>query len=1199
MTQTDSMSPGTLQIPDPLAAGTRNATALLVLGMHRSGTSALSRLLNLLGVELGSDLLPPAADNETGFWEHREIQFIHDRIYEDLQAEWTHVSPLPDHWWERPGIQKRRQQLKEELARDFGNYTLWGIKDPRLCSMLPLWRPLLDELHCKPKCVLIFRNPLEVVRSLVKRDKISESRAYLLWLRSVIESEQYSRDLPRALTTFERILSDWQGQFSQIGRTLEIHWPTPIDQVTDAVSEFIRPSARHHRVEDDSFLADNQVPQQVRRLYAAVLAAVESGHTDQLSVVVDKIAEELAANQPLLVQFVRDLQAETRTIAIERSKDAIRFSGEIGELNQQMTAANADHADQLASAQQEFAAQTQSFTQQFNQVTEKLAASAQELQQSLTHAAEITAQSDALRETITQKNQILDKLRAQQIDGDKQITKLTSGYRQLRNELDEAYRIRDALGVFLRSFWKSKLWMFARPAWLLARALGKLDRGIDQLIPLTDARRTAHGSWEGNAVPLFLIPTAPLIGWVRVRAKLTSSVSSKASLYFDSGSAFNEPEHVELAMVAGNTEIDRMVLLRKPAYLLRFDSARAPGEYVVHSFSLQPISTFWFVGHALLRNLKTAFIGGPTHRPSIWLGLKLLFSGDWSIFHRQLINNAEITAAVTEYDLWLHRHEITDESRGQMRETIAGWQNPPKISIIMPVYNVPEIYLRKCIDSVLKQIYPNWELCIADDASPLPHIKDVLKEYALKDQRIKVAYQPVNGGISVASNAALKLATGEFIALLDHDDEIAEHALFSIAQVIVQDPSVDMIYSDEDKITAADKRHDPFFKPDWSPEYFLACMYTCHLGVYRTKLINDIGGWRKQFDGAQDYDLVLRVIAANAKVHHIPDVLYHWRTLPSSTASHSSAKPQAHFRAQDAIQDYLEMTGKRGTVEDGPSSGFHRVRFAIQGDPKVSIVIPSACRPIDINGRQTWLALECVSSIRRLSTYKNLEIIVLDDNNMSDELTAALGAYDVRRIPFTEPFNFSSKMNLGCFAALGTHLVTMNDDVEVISPDWIECMLEYSQQPEIGAVGAHLLFPDNTHQHTGVTILEGNPGHPFYSFPADHPGYFNSAIVHRNWSAVTAACMMTRADAFKSVGGFTESFPLNYNDVDYCLKLRSTGKRIVYTPYAKLYHHESVTKSGTYAHELEDFKKTWSERFPRDPYYNPNLSLQMGDFRIG
>jgi len=412
-----------------------------------------------------------------------------------------------------------------------------------------------------------------------------------------------------------------------------------------------------------------------------------------------------------------------------------------------------------------------------------------------------------------------------------------------------------------------------------------------------------------------------------------------------------------------------------------------------------------------------------------------------------------------------------------------------------------------------------------------------------------------------------------------------------------------MVYSDEDKMTPAGRHVDPFFKPDWSPEYFLACMYTCHLGVYRTELVRRVGGWRSAFDSSQDYDLVLRLAATGPKVHHVPDILYHWRTIPSSTASGAGAKPEAHERARQAIANYLDLTGRPGTVEDGPSAGFHRVRYKIQGNPLVSLVIPSACREVEVRGRKTWFVLECISSVRRLSTYANLEIVVIDNHDMSDELAERLAPLDVRRLHYTDPgtgrFNLARKLNEGARAARGEQLLLMNDDVEVITPDWVEALLEFGQWPDIGAVGPQLLFPNDTQQHNGVNLLEGNPGHPFYQFPADHPGYFNSSAVHRNWSAVTGACLMTRADVYRDVGGFSEHFPLNYNDVDYCLKLRERGLRIVYTPYAKLYHHESVSKSGTDEEELAAFKAEWADRVARDPYYNPNLSMQTCDFRVG
>ncbi len=324
---------------------------------------------------------------------------------------------------------------------------------------------------------------------------------------------------------------------------------------------------------------------------------------------------------------------------------------------------------------------------------------------------------------------------------------------------------------------------------------------------------------------------------------------------------------------------------------------------------------------------------------------------------------------------------------------------------------------------------------------------------------------------------------------------------------------------------------------------------------------------------------MLRLLARQPRILHVPRVLYHWRAIAGSTASGPAAKPQAHRRAAAALENYLQSSGRRGRVEDGPSTGFHRIRYEILGEPKVSIVIPSAARATVRGGRQTWFVAECVASIRRLSTYRNLEIIVVDNNDVPAELAAALNQLEVRRVSFTEPFNLSRKINLGAAAAGGEQLLLLNDDVEVISPDWIQSLLEFSQWPEIGAVGAQLLFPGRTQQHNGVAVLNGNPGHPFYQFPAEHPGYFFSSAVHRNCMAVTGACMMTRAAVFRRLGGFSDEFRVKYNDVDYCLKILAADMRIVYMPYARLYHHESVSVKESDGDELQRFKSKWLGRF--------------------
>ncbi|MEB3180137.1 MAG: glycosyltransferase family 2 protein [Nostocaceae cyanobacterium] len=591
-----------------------------------------------------------------------------------------------------------------------------------------------------------------------------------------------------------------------------------------------------------------------------------------------------------------------------------------------------------------------------------------------------------------------------------------------------------------------------------------------------------------------------------------------------------------------------------------------------------------------------------------------------------------------EYQEWIAKNRLTQQDIASAHKQIEQWHLKPKFSVIMPVYNVEEKWLKKAIESVRKQIYPYWELCIADDASTKPHIRSILTDYSLLDSRIKVVFRTENGQISAASNSALEIATGDYIALLDHDDELTIEALFENAKLINNHPNADFIYSDEDKLNTKGKRCDPFFKPDWSPEYFHACMYTCHLGVYRTSLIREIGGFRSEYDGSQDYDLVLRVVEKTQNIYHLPKILYHWRVIPASVTSGEQAKPWAYITAKGALEDMLKRSPYPGRVEKTERAGFWRIRRDIIGQPLVSIIIPSAGTKKDqeaeppnpryqaepcyqaqpgnknieplavienspLQGERSISYLEnCICSIQELSIYRNFEIVVVDGYDISEEILEKIAAPNVRLVRCAEPFNFSGRINLGAAAAKGDFLLLLNDDTKIITPDWLESMIEFAQQKEIGAVGAKLLFPDGKIQHAGVMILNGNAGHAFYGYGGEHIGYFCSNIVNRNYIAVTGACLMMRQEVFQELGGLDEEFPLNYNDVDLCLKAHQAGYRNVVTPYVQLIHYESVSRDGgVKPSEWQLLNDKWSnffQTFRTDPYYNPNLSVNNANFEL-
>jgi GT2 family glycosyltransferase len=781
----------------------------------------------------------------------------------------------------------------------------------------------------------------------------------------------------------------------------------------------------------------------------------------------------------------------------------------------------------------------------------------------------------------------------------------------------EAYRAqRAALLTSLRKTTQS-------PSWRVTGVLRRLKRLVRpgrlthaELTPATpmEAGEVLGGLAATKQPPQLLLPCVPVSGWVRVRVSLQCQRPSHAHLYWDSGSLFNEAEHLELGPVGPSVHADPALPppvstfevlhhLPSPVHCFRLDPMRLPGEFVVRSLEITPLSGLAVDTVSLAKRVRWYFSGGPW-KTSLPNGLKLLAKGDLHGFRAKLrgvLGSAAVGAQ--DYELWRRRNVPDRNQLDALTRRDRELVNPPRISVLVPTYNTPERLLRECIESVLNQSYPHLELCVADDCSPEPHVRRVIEEYAGKDSRVKAVFRESNGHIAAASNSALEVASGEYVALLDHDDTLAPHALSSVAREILADPSLDMLYSDEDKLTEAGHHLDPFFKPDWSPEFFLACMYTCHLGVYRTGLVREIGGFRSEFDQAQDYDLVLRLTRRTQRIRHIPDVLYHWRITAASTAGGAEAKPLAHHRAQAAIRDHLAALGEVAEVLDGPAAGYHRVRYAVVGEPHVVVVIPSACKPLDFAGRTDFWARRCADSLRKKATWKHLTIVVIGPEGVPNELEAALRDLGVVRATYGKPFNFSQACNAGASAGLAAapnaeHVLFLNDDTEVDTPGFVEEMLSFAQRPGVGAVGAKLLFPDGLLQHVGVTVLAGNPGHVFYRYPGDHPGFFFSSRVHRNWSAVTAACMLVPRAAFEEVGGFDVRFPLNFNDVDLCLRLVETGRRIVFTPFAQLIHHESVTKPGTFDHELLNFHDRWKSVRPHDPYYNRNLSYDYGDFRI-
>jgi O-antigen biosynthesis protein len=519
----------------------------------------------------------------------------------------------------------------------------------------------------------------------------------------------------------------------------------------------------------------------------------------------------------------------------------------------------------------------------------------------------------------------------------------------------------------------------------------------------------------------------------------------------------------------------------------------------------------------------------------------------------------------------------------------------PRFSIVTPVYDPPAEVLRAMIRSVTDQTFADWELCLVDDCSPSPHVARILREAVASDPRIRLATRSDNGGIVAASNDALAMAEGEFVALLDHDDELAPEALELVDDVLQHDSTIDYLYTDEDRIDEHGDLSSPFYKPDWSPERFRTQMYTCHLSVLRRALVEEVGGFHAEFEGSQDWDLVLRVTERARNVAHVARVLYHWRTLATSTAgTGEAAKPYAFEAGTRAIEAHCQRVGfPASATHSGILSGVYHLNPVLTTHPPVSIVMPTRGSPRQVRGEEINLAVHCVRSIVETSTYTNYQLVVVADADTPSEVLADLRTIAGDRlvvVGYDQPFNFSDKINTGALASDGEHILMLNDDMEVVTPDWIERMVMYSGFPGIGAVGAKLLFGDGRLQHVGVMLRGAAPGHLFRGFGRDHDGYANVVRVANNYSAVTGACLMTPRQTFEEVGGLSLQFPLSFNDIDYCLKVRSLGERVVYDPDTVLYHFESSSRSPDVSDwELDLFRDRWRKATLVDPYDNPNF----------
>ncbi|HST23373.1 MAG TPA: glycosyltransferase, partial [Blastocatellia bacterium] len=924
-------------------------------------------------------------------------------------------------------------------------------------------------------------------------------------------------------------------------------------------------------------------------------------------------------------QAINDLQSR-----LESEQE--RFTEELSAQEKTIQSLSED----LETAQTQLSATTESLS---SQVTEK--------QKTIeTLQAELGAESGKLTRQIEEKEEAIERLAAETTTIEENLTRqikekeqsiesLSAELEKKENALHEKdhqlQRITHSFGWRLLSRYGRIKYKFLLPVYRWMQEIFEIivKRKYHPVIePINEIQLDATGNWVSTGDdPQFNLKGHWPEGWAEISIDIEpdAPVRGRARLYVDRGAGYSESDSYDLGEVSG--EQKSYVRLGPEVIALRLDPFESKGSFKISKLVLKSTSSSKAVSENGTR--KTAQNGstikqfarfsieraenfrkrnGRSPRLSELPSAVRRTVRAWNnhqVTHEALPIAAapvaqafEIPQSLDPYDAWLEVNEWNWRREALLKERLSQIADPPLLSVVMPVYNPPPEFLDKAIESVTSQVYQNWELCIADDASTDPAIKEMLESWQQREPRIRVVFREKNGHISRATNSAAELARGDFIVLMDQDDEITPDALGEVALYLSEHTETDLLYSDDDKINAQGQRFAPQFKPDWSPELLLSYMYFSHLFVLRRSLYFEAGKLREGYEGSQDYDLALRATELAARIGHIPRVLYHWRVLPGSTALSGSAKPDSFNAGMKAVQDAFDRRGVQAKAYQSDwavkaNCGVFSHKFHDDG-PRVAIIIPTK------NNRAVLRA--CIESLEKTS-YKNYEVIIIDNESDDRETLEYLRKTRHKVLRIANPdgkFSFARINNEAVKETTADYVLFLNNDTEVVTPDWLSQMVGYLGLQGVGAVGARLLFPDGRIQHAGIVhgLYNGMVGPAFKLLPGWNHGYLSQAIVTRNYSAVTAACMLTRRDLFLSAGGFDEQkFAVAYNDVDYCYRIEALGHRIVYCPTAELIHHEGYSRGfADNPAEPAAFRKQYGDR--NDPFYNPNLSFEHERFAI-
>ncbi len=1287
----DSPDPATSTLEAPT---TEVATrpCILVLGMHRSGTSALTRALSFCDLQLPSSLLGANEGNPAGHWESEVLIAFNNRLLSALGVEWNDWRDADFSELSRNQIAAFRSELQQLIRSEFEGDKPFILKDPRICRLVGFYIETLVEMGITPRIALPFRHPIEVAKSLSHRDGDEPEKSYIVWLLHILEAEYATRKLPRVFSEYADLLADPLKETLRAHGHLDLPEVTQTEKLAANLSRFVDPELKRSHTDKKHSFKNQKIDDWVKRVYLALQRMVDNANDknalqelDFIRMAVTKSANLIRPHFTSLEKSLNDTQAalqsetehsnrradhilhlEEQTERLSQhsnnlESERIRLSGLIDILNTQNTSLEtrtSDANNELEERNKNITALTDELTRlnaRYAEATTDIQHLTQDGQRMETVIREIRSSTSwritrpiraiktlprllkQLRDRrVLSKSSLFDRafylstypdVAASGMSPEKHY--LSAGAAEGRNpspdfntslyfELNrDVSRSQTNPLVHFERFGRKE-----NRAWQEASTMSALssipahditDTISCNIVPLSDVIRADSdnaGEWTMTGDdPAFMVDLKPAqlnSGYYRMSWETKSPKAIiHPKIYLPVGDQLNEETAQEIfPRQDQNNRYWADIQVASNTNFLRFDPSVSRGALSLQSLKIKKISTRKYYSSAI-------HLGWRERVTSPLAALKIarkvftsLIKGGPKQLAADIRNSTVQRDHVSSYDQWIALYDTLSVSDiSKIKSRIEALEKPPLISVIVPVYNPPLDLLEKAIKSVQGQLYPNWELCIANDCSTAPGVAELLDKFSSEDIKIKVIHRTENGHISKATNSALELAKGEWIALLDHDDLLSPHALYHVAEAITRNPNARLFYSDEDKVDLTDRRHDPYFKSDWNPDLFLSHNLITHLGVYHSDTLRTIKGFRTGVEGAQDYDLALRFTREISpdQIVHIPHILYHWRVMPGSTAMSSDEKPYAMIAGKKALNDHLAAKQIKAHAEL-IGIGYHIQYELPENPPLTSIIIPTR--------NAHALVKQCIDSILELTTYPNYEILLVDngsDDPVSLEYFVDLEKHDrIKVLRDDSPFNYSAINNNAVKHAQGEIIALVNNDIEVISEHWLDEMVSTAIQPGVGAVGAMLYYPDDTIQHAGVIMgLGGLAAHAHSNLPRNSFGYVGRAALKQTLSAVTAACLVVSRENFDSVGGLDEdNLTVAYNDVDFCLKLDRAGLRNIWTPHAELYHHESATrgyevspeKQARFEKEKQYMLKHWAEIIAKDPAYSPNLTLDFSNF---